>query len=374
MNRARLPWERAAFIRARAAAGDRRARPALPRRDPAVRLAPLARFRSDRGSPADLGADPRPFRARRADRPGLRPQARPRRHSRGRILRPDPADDPRRPRSSVRAPATLDAIEALRRGRPARRRDRATSSPTPTACCARSSTACRWSTTRRPICCRPSPRRSTMSRSFTGSTSGDGAARPAAARTSSAPARFSTASRPTSARDCPTIPTSSRASSAGSASPTRTRRARHVADWRSGKARSLRSPRGAAGVRGDAARPAAGDRRGRRSRPCAQPAERHRRAAVERRELLPPARGAAARLRGCSPRCSRTRPRWPTSWRAAPSCSKGCSTHRASRCRRRPTNSRESLGGCDARPALRRRRSTACGGWSTSAASRSACS
>ena len=34
-----------------------------------------------------------------AARPGLRPQARARRHSRGRILHPDPADDPRRPRS-----------------------------------------------------------------------------------------------------------------------------------------------------------------------------------------------------------------------------------------------------------------------------------
>ena len=43
-----------------------RAWAAVPRRDPAVRLAALARFRSDRGSAADLGADPRPFRARRA--------------------------------------------------------------------------------------------------------------------------------------------------------------------------------------------------------------------------------------------------------------------------------------------------------------------
>ena len=65
-----LPWERAAFIRARAAAGDLRSA-AIPRRDPAVRLAPLARFRRDRGGPPDLGADPRPFRSRRAYRPGL---------------------------------------------------------------------------------------------------------------------------------------------------------------------------------------------------------------------------------------------------------------------------------------------------------------
>ena len=42
------------------------ARAAVPRRDPAVRLAPLARLRRDRGGAADLGADPRPFRSRRA--------------------------------------------------------------------------------------------------------------------------------------------------------------------------------------------------------------------------------------------------------------------------------------------------------------------
>ena len=43
-----------------------RARRAFPRVDPAVRLAALARFRGDRGSPGDLRAHPRPFRAGRA--------------------------------------------------------------------------------------------------------------------------------------------------------------------------------------------------------------------------------------------------------------------------------------------------------------------
>ena len=48
-----LPWERAAFIRARAAAGDIGARPLFPRGDPPVRLAALARFRRDRRDPVD---------------------------------------------------------------------------------------------------------------------------------------------------------------------------------------------------------------------------------------------------------------------------------------------------------------------------------
>ena len=70
--------------------------------------------------------------------------------------------------------------------------------------------------------------------------------------------------------------------------------ARHVSNWRSGKARSLRSP--AARHAFEAMLPAllAGDRCGGPAGPCAQPPQRYRRAAVERRELLPLARGAAA--------------------------------------------------------------------------------
>ncbi len=58
-----------------------RARRAFPRVDPAVRLAPLARLRGDRGSPRNLRAHPRPFRARCEARPGLRPEARARAES-----------------------------------------------------------------------------------------------------------------------------------------------------------------------------------------------------------------------------------------------------------------------------------------------------
>ena len=49
-----LPWERAAFIRARAAAGDRALGERFLERDPAVHLAPGARFRRDRRNPRHL--------------------------------------------------------------------------------------------------------------------------------------------------------------------------------------------------------------------------------------------------------------------------------------------------------------------------------
>ena len=93
-----LPWERAAFIRARAAAGDI----ALGERFLDA-IQPFVWRRS-----LDFGVidEVRQISARIRDHfaqgahigPGLRPQARPRRHPRGRVLRPDPADDPRRPR------------------------------------------------------------------------------------------------------------------------------------------------------------------------------------------------------------------------------------------------------------------------------------
>ena len=51
--------------------GRRRAWAAIPRCDPALRLAPLAGFRRDRGGAADFGANPRPFRSRGAHRSRL---------------------------------------------------------------------------------------------------------------------------------------------------------------------------------------------------------------------------------------------------------------------------------------------------------------
>ena len=139
-----LPWERAAFIRARAAAGDIGAGRAVPRRDPAVRLAARARFRRDRRDPRDLAPHPRSSCAGPGVRARLRPEARARRHPRGRVLRADPPADPRRPRSGA-----ARARDARRAGARWRRRagstpdEAAALSPRPTRCCARSSTACR---------------------------------------------------------------------------------------------------------------------------------------------------------------------------------------------------------------------------------------
>ena len=261
-----------------------RARAAISRRDPAVRLAALARFRRDRRDPADLGADPRPFRARARHRPRLRPQARPRRHPRGRVLRPDPPADPRRPRSLGARAGDARRARGAARGRADRRPSGAASLPTPIACSARSSTGCRWSTTRRPICCRPTRQRSTMSRSSTACATARRCStllRPHVER----PARSSTASRRTSGVSCRTTGhLEEELAELGFADPASA--ARHVADWRSGKARSLRSP--AAQQAFEAMLPALMQAlaAGARPRSRAQPLERHRRAAVERGQLF----------------------------------------------------------------------------------------
>ena len=52
-----LPWERAAFIRARAAAGDFELGRSFLRGNPPVHLAPCARFRSDPGNPRHLASE-----------------------------------------------------------------------------------------------------------------------------------------------------------------------------------------------------------------------------------------------------------------------------------------------------------------------------
>ena len=59
-----LPWERAAFIRARAAAGDRALGERFLERNPAVHLAPGARLRRHRRDPRHQRAHPRPLCAR----------------------------------------------------------------------------------------------------------------------------------------------------------------------------------------------------------------------------------------------------------------------------------------------------------------------
>ena len=76
-----------------------RARAAVPGRDPAVHLAPGTRLRRHRRDPRHLVRIRDHYAQGQAFGPGLRPQARPRRHPRGRVLHPGPAIDPRRPRA-----------------------------------------------------------------------------------------------------------------------------------------------------------------------------------------------------------------------------------------------------------------------------------
>ena len=94
-------WERAALIKARVVAGDREAGARLPARAAAVPLAPASRLRGDPRHPLDQAADQRLSRLRHDPRAGPRPQGRARRHPRDRVLRPDPAADPGRPRAGA---------------------------------------------------------------------------------------------------------------------------------------------------------------------------------------------------------------------------------------------------------------------------------
>ena len=159
---------------------------------------------------------------------------------------------------SVRAPATLDALggAGLAAGRLDARTPQRSGRRLPPAA-HRSSIACRWSRTRRPTCCRPTPTRSTMSRGCTGSTTAPSCSsclRPHVERAGRNVRRPRAGAR---AGACRTIPISCSTSCGVRLSPIPTAAARHVADWRSGKARSLRSPAAQQRVRGDAARPAA---------------------------------------------------------------------------------------------------------------------
>jgi hypothetical protein len=96
-----LPWERAAFIRARHAAGD-----AEVGRYFLEAIHPFVWRRSlDFGAIGEIQAITRQIRDHyahgQAVRPRLRPEARPRRHSRNRVLRADPPAHPRRPRAGA---------------------------------------------------------------------------------------------------------------------------------------------------------------------------------------------------------------------------------------------------------------------------------
>ena len=117
-------WERAALIKARVVAGDARRRRRFP---PA--LAPFIwRKHLDYAAIRDIHSIKRQINAYRGFgtirvlRP--RPQGRPRRHPRDRVLRPDPAADPGRPGAGAAAAADLRRAGAAGRaalGRRARR-------------------------------------------------------------------------------------------------------------------------------------------------------------------------------------------------------------------------------------------------------------
>ena len=322
-----------------------RARPAFPRRDPAVRLAPLARFRRDRGNPRRSRRGSATILRKARVRPGLRPQARPRRHPRGRILRPDPADDPRRPRSrAARAGDARRASARWQRAGPARRRDAADAGATPIACCAPIEHRVQMVDDAQTHCL-PAEQR--------------GARQCRAARTGSptapalldllAPARrarrgaCSTAWRRTSAGGCRTTPTSCAASSRRWASPTRQPpRGTSATGARARRARCARRPR---------------SRRSRRCCPSLMQRDRRRRRPGARAQPLRATSSSGCRAgststacsrRGrsspsCSPRSSPTRRRWPTSSRGGRNCSTACSTPRASPCRRRRRRVRASF-------------------------------
>ena len=271
-NRSALPWERAAFIRARAAAGDI----ALGQRFLDA-IQPFVWRRS-----LDFGVidEVRQISARIRDHFAQGPSIGPGydlKRGRGGIREVEffvqiqqmihGGRD-----ASVRAPATLDAIEALVAAGRLDAGDGARACATPIGCCARSSTACRWSTMRRPTCLPAQPRALDNVARLHGLASGARAARAAAARTSSASATIFDSLAPDERRRLSNDPRHPAPTScASSASPTPKRRRGTSADWRSGKARSLRSP--AAQQAFEAMLPGllAGDRRGRRSRPRAQP-------------------------------------------------------------------------------------------------------
>ena len=102
---------------------------------------------------------------------------------------------------------------------------------------------------------------------------------------------------------------------------------------------------------------------GRRPGACAQPAKRHRRAAVERREPVPPARCAASARGAARASSSRMRPRLRINWAAGLNCSKACSTRRVSRCRREAADFARASDRHHAGSSLRRRRSTVYAAW-----------
>ena len=105
------------MIKAHPVAGNRAVGAALPGRAHALYLAQASRLRGDPRHPFDQAPDRRPSRRRRGQGAGPQRQARPRRHPRDRVLRPDPAAHLGRPQSGAAAARHLrDAARARRAG------------------------------------------------------------------------------------------------------------------------------------------------------------------------------------------------------------------------------------------------------------------
>ena len=147
-------WERAALIKARAVAGDVVAGDAFLQGAGPVHLAQAPRLRGDPRHPVDQAADQRLSRLRHDPGARPRPQGRPRRHPRDRVLRPDPAADPGRPRCrrcAWRRPAPRLPTLASRRWVDEARSRELTAAY---RLLRRWSTGCRWWPTGRPRRCR----------------------------------------------------------------------------------------------------------------------------------------------------------------------------------------------------------------------------
>ena len=275
---------------------------------------------------------------------------------------------------SVRAPATLDAIEALlaagRLDEPIAPRTRRRLSA---AAHDRASRADGRRRANAPAAGRS--RRARQCRAAARTCRRRGAARSAAAARRASRRRFSTALRPSERRQLSNDPDIARGracASLGFADPAAA--ARHIARLALGQGAVAALAGRAAGVRGDAARPAARDRRGRRPGPMRSTGSSD---IVERLssgvnffrllEARPPLAQLLAKMLAHAPALADQLGRRPELFEGLFDASSFAMPPPAAEFAAAPD--RRHAG-----PAVRRRRSTAPGGWSTSAGSRSACS
>ena len=244
---AALPWERAAFIRARQVAGD----PALGRYFLDA-IHPFVWRRSlDFGAVGEISAISRRIRDHYAQGQAFGPGYDLKR-GRGGIREVEffvqihqLIHGGREP--ELRAPATLDALAALGESGPDRARRRRRPARRLSACCGRSSTGCRWSTTARPTACPPTGgARQCRARCTASPTARALLALLAPARRAGRRALRHARGRARSDRLSENAAGARARSSPRPASPSRARPAARIEGWRSGKVRSLRTAGGAA--------------------------------------------------------------------------------------------------------------------------------